>query len=57
MGPEGFLGVSDGLDDVVERAEIDGFNDFGFAVHALALAGVVIGAALEGFWGEGGHDS
>jgi hypothetical protein len=45
----------DRLDDMVQGAEIDGFNDGRFALHALALAGVVIGASLEDFGGQGGH--
>ena len=56
LGPEGLLGLGDGLDDMVQGAEIDGFDDFRFAVHALALAGVVIGASLEDFGGQRGHD-
>ena len=51
LGLERLSGLGDGLEDMVEGAEIDGFDDFGFAVHALAFAGVVIGAAVDGFWG------
>ncbi len=50
------MGLGDSLEDLVQGAEIDGFNDFGFAVHALALPGIVIGAAVDGFGGEGGHN-
>jgi hypothetical protein len=56
LGPEGLLCLGDGLDYMVLGAEIDGFDDGRFAVHALALAGVVIGASLEDFGGQGGHD-
>ena len=52
---DGFLGGGDGLEDMFEGAEVGGFDDFRFAVDALALAGVVVGAAVDGFGGEGGH--
>lgn len=50
-----FLGGGDGLEDMFEGAEVGRFDDFGFAVDALALAGVVVGAAVDGLGGEGGH--
>jgi hypothetical protein len=52
---DGFLGGGDGLEDMLEGAEAGGFDDFRFAVDALALAGVVVGAAVDGFGGEGGQ--
>jgi hypothetical protein len=39
---------------VVQRAEISGFDDSGFAIHALALAGIIVGTAADDFRGKGG---
>ena len=56
FGPERRLRLGEGLQDVVEGAEIGSFDDFGFTVHALALTGIVVGAAADDFRGERGHD-
>ncbi len=55
FGLERRLGLGEGRQDMVQGAEISGFDDFGFAVHALALACVVVGAAGDDFGGERGH--
>ncbi len=51
----GNLGALDGLEDAVERTEVSGFDDFGFAVDALAVADIVIGAAFDEFARERRH--
>ena len=45
LGRKGVWACGEGLEDMVQGAEVGGFDDFGFAVHALALAGIVVGAA------------
>jgi hypothetical protein len=49
------LGGIEGLENVVERTEVGGFDDFGFAVHALAVADVVVGVAFDSLAGEARH--
>lgn len=55
-GRQGSLGLGEGRQDVVQGAEVGGADNFGFAVHALALAGIVVGAPVNDFGGEGGHN-
>ena len=58
LGFEGLgrlLGALGGGDEVVDLAEVDLADDLGLAVDALAIAGVVIGVAGDGFWGEDRH--
>lgn len=50
------VGPFRGGDDVVDLAEVDLPDDLGFAVDALAIAGVVIGVAADEFGGEARHD-
>ena len=40
-------GALGGRDQVLDLAEVDGADDLGFAVHALAVAGVVVGVAVD----------
>src|SRR5205807_2903861 len=57
-GHHGLLGLAAGLggdDQVLDAAEIDGADDFGFAVDALTVAGVVIGVGVDEFGGEAWH--
>ena len=51
----GNLCALDGLEDAVEWTEVSGFDDFGFAVDALAVADIVIGAAFDEFARERRH--
>ena len=44
---QGLLGRFDSLDDVVERTEVEGLDDPGAAVHALAPARVIIGVVID----------
>jgi hypothetical protein len=48
----GFLGSGD---EVLQLAEVDGANDFGLAVHALCVAGVVVGMAVDDLRGQAWH--
>jgi len=48
-------GALGGGDEVVDFAEVDLADDFGFAIDALAVAGVVIGVAADLFGGEARH--
>src|ERR1022692_1526605 len=41
--------------EVLDLAEIDLTDDLGLAVHALAVAGVVVGMAVDLFGGEAWH--
>ena len=45
-----------GGEDVVGSAEVFLPDDLGFAVDALALAGVVVGFAADGFFDDADHD-
>ena len=49
------LRLLDCLEDALQRAEVSGFDDFGFAVNALAVADVVVREAFDDFAGEGRH--
>ena len=58
LGFEGLgrlLGALGGGDEVVDFAEVDLADDFGLAVDALAIAGVVIGVAADNLGGEARH--
>jgi hypothetical protein len=54
-GSRRLLEVLDGSDEVVDFAEVDLADDFGLAIDALAIAGVVIGMAADLFGGEARH--
>ena len=41
--------------EIVDFAEVDGTDDLGLAIDALAKAGVVIGVAADSFGGEARH--
>jgi hypothetical protein len=41
-------------DELVGGAEVDGFDDFRFAVDALAVAEIVVRAAFDEFTGQRG---
>ena len=41
--------------EIVDFAEVDGADDLGLALDALAKAGVVIGVAADLFWSEARH--
>ena len=43
-------------DDVVGATEVDLADDFGLAVDALGLAGVVVGVAADDLLDEAGHE-
>jgi hypothetical protein len=47
--------VFGGSDKILDFAEIDLADDLGFAIHALAIAGVVIGVAADDFGSEARH--
>ncbi len=49
------LGPFGGSDEVVDFAEIDLADDFGLAIDALAIAGVVIGVTADNFGSEARH--
>ena len=49
------LGPLGGCHQVVDFAEVDGADDLGFAIDAMAKAGVVIGVAANLFWSEARH--
>jgi hypothetical protein len=49
------VGAFDSGDDVGELAEVDLANDFGLAVDALGVAGVVVGVAIDEFGGKTRH--
>ena len=49
------MGDLGGGDQVIDFAEVDLADDLGFAVDALAVAGVVIGVAADLLGGEAGH--
>ena len=58
LGFEGLgrlLGLLGGSDEVVDFAEVDLADNFGFAIDALAIAGVVIGVAADHLGGEARH--
>lgn len=44
-----------GGDEIVDFAEVDLADDLGFAIDALAIAGVVIGVAADYFGSEARH--
>ena len=45
------VGVLDGSNEIVDFAEVDLADDLGFAIDALAIAGVVIGVAADNLGG------
>jgi len=49
------MGLLGGSHHVVDSAEVDLTDDLGFAVDALAVAGVVIGVAADLFGREAWH--
>jgi hypothetical protein len=58
LGFEGLgwlLGPLGGRDEVVDFAEVDLADDFGLAVDALTIAGVVIGVAADHLGSEARH--
>ena len=58
LGFEGLgrlLGPLGGSDEVVDFAEVDLADDFGLAVDALTIAGVVIGVTADNLGGEARH--
>jgi len=55
QGLTGDLSLLSGGNDVFDLAEVDLADDFGLAVNALAIAGVVIGVAVDLFNGEARH--
>ena len=55
LGSGRLAGAHGGGDQVFDLAEIDGAGDFGLAVDALAVAGVVIGVAVDDLGGEAWH--
>ena len=55
LGLWGLVAGLGGGDQVLDTAEIDGTDDFGFAVDALTVAGVVIGVAVDFLGGEAWH--
>src|SRR6266566_5228928 len=57
LGLWGLVAGLGGGDQVLDTAEIDGTDDFGFAVDALTVAGVVIGVAVDFLGGEAWHVS
>src|ERR1017187_1432344 len=54
-GLRGNLRLPCGGYEVLDLAEIDLTDDLGLAVHALAVAGVVVGMAVDLFGGEAWH--
>jgi len=55
LGQWGLAAGLGGGDQVLDTAEIDGADDFGFAIDALTVAGVVIGVAVDFLGGEAWH--
>jgi len=51
----GWLGTEKALPDAFSRTEIDGGDDFGLAVDALALAQIIVGLAAHDLLGEASH--
>ena len=51
----GLLFFEDGGEEILRRAKVDGADDFGLAVNALAFTGVVIGLAVNDLGGKAGH--
>ena len=49
------MGTLSGSDHGVDVAEIDSADNLGFAVDSLAVAGVVIGVAINELWSKAGH--
>ena len=49
------MGTLSGSDHGVDVAEIDSADNLGFAVDSLAVAGVVIGVAINELWGKARH--
>ena len=45
----------DGGEEILRGAKVDGADDFGLAVNALAFTGVVIGLAVNDLGGKAGH--
>ena len=57
-GLQGLRRLAGGLgrsDQILDLAEIDGADDLGFAVHTLAVAGVVVGVPVDEFGRETRH--
>jgi len=46
---------NEAVQEALRRAEVDGGDDLGLAVHALGLAQVVVGSAADDLLGEAGH--
>ena len=51
----GLLFFEDGDEEILRGAKVDGADDFGLAVNALAFTGVVIGLAVNDLGGKAGH--
>jgi hypothetical protein len=51
----GNMSLLGGGDEVLEFAEVDLADDLGFAVNALAIAGIVIGVTVDLLGGEAWH--
>ena len=51
----GRRGRIEAAEEVIKGAEVSGFDDFGIAVDALAIADVVVGAAFDEFACEARH--
>ncbi len=56
LGSGGGGGELEFGDDVVGATEVDLADDFGLAVDALGLAGVVVGVAADDLLDEAGHE-
>ena len=50
------VGVLDGSNQIVDFSEVDLPDDLGFAIDALAIAGVVIGVAADLFGCKARHN-
>jgi len=49
-------GLLNGGDEILEFAEVDGADDLGFAVHALRVAGIVVGMSVDHLGGQTRHN-
>ncbi len=47
LGSGRSVGGIQGLQDIIQGAQVGGFDDFGLAMHALAVADIVVGVAFD----------
>ena len=57
LGRNRLLGSLDGLNDIIDRAEVGGFDDLGPAVDALAVPNVIVRVSVDDLPSKAGHGS